>query len=149
MAIGLALREPIPETNTTSQRTTNRTVTTTPKKEVSRRDRIKEIIEDRIQEGEYLNTTLDKVTINDDLGNEEEGYYIALVYLEFDIMNSEKTGNEVMKMYSDDLVSTIANKGVEDISEFVVFWEDEHNDRSLKYAYEYKDGGFYIADVVE
>ena len=52
-----------------------------------------------------------------------------------------------MKMYSDDLVATLAKKGITDISEAAIFWEDEYNNRNVKYAYEYKDGEFYIEDI--
>ena len=55
----------------------------------------------------------------------------------------------MMRMYSDDLVATLANQGIDDISQVAIFWKDEYNDRDLKYAYEYRDGGFYITDIVE
>ena len=62
--------------------------------------------------------------------------------------NTHETANEMMKMYSDDLVATIAKKGIQDISEVAVFWEDNYNNRNLKHAYEYRNGGFYVTDVM-
>ena len=53
-----------------------------------------------------------------------------------------------MRMYSDDLVATLAENGVTDISEAVIFWEDEYNNRTVKYAFEYRNGGFYITDIM-
>lgn len=114
-----------------------------------RKDELEKAIKDRVEEGEYRKVSIDKIAINDDLGNEEEGYYIALVYLIFGVQNREKTANEMMRMYSDDLVATLANQGIKDISEAVVFWKDEYNNRDLKYAYEYKDAGFYLTDSME
>lgn len=117
-------------------------------KEIDRKSEIEKAIKDRINEGYYHSVSIEEITINDDMGKDEEGYYIALIKLYFEIKNRRKTANEMMRMYSDDLVATLANKGIEDISEVVVFWKDEYNDRSLKYVYEYKDGGFYIADIM-
>ncbi len=64
------------------------------------------------------------------------------------IKQSIITANQMMKMYSDDLVTTLAKKGIKDISEAAVFWKDSYNNRNLKYAYEYRNGGFYVTDVM-
>jgi len=53
----------------------------------------------------------------------------------------------MMRMYSDDMVATLANQGVNDVSEAVVFWEDDYNNRTVKYAYEFMNGAFYVADI--
>lgn len=112
-----------------------------------RKRELKRDIESRINEGEYTSAKLDKITINNNLGDEEGETYIALVYLKFDIKNRRKTANEMMKMYSDDLAATLANKGIKDIAEIAIFWEDEYNDRNVKYAYEYEDGQFFVTDI--
>lgn len=104
-------------------------------------------IRDKFNSGDYTNAKLNSITINENLGTDTSDDYIALVYLKFDIKNSRETGNEVMKMYSNDLVAKLANEGITDISEVAVFWEDEYNNRSVKYAYEYKNDGFYIMDI--
>ncbi len=52
-----------------------------------------------------------------------------------------------MKMYSNDLMASLAKKGITDISEAAIFWEDKYNNRNVKYSYEYKDGNFYITDI--
>ncbi len=44
------------------------------------------------------------------LGTEDDGDYIALVYLVFNTKNTISTGNDVMRMYSDDLVATLAEQ---------------------------------------
>jgi len=115
---------------------------------VSRSTEIENAIRSRIDEGKYNNAKLDKITINNDYGSDSpEDYFIALVYFVFDIKNTRATGNEVMRMYSDDLVATLANQGIEDITEAAIFWQDDYNNRSVKYAYEYRDGGFFISDI--
>lgn len=118
-------------------------------KELDRKDEIKKAIKVRLDEGKYSNVKLKDITINDNLGIDEPGYYIALVYLNFNVKNRVKTGNDVMALYSDDLVATLANKGIKDVSEVAVFWRDEYNNRDLKYAYEFKGEGFYLTDKVE
>lgn len=116
-------------------------------KELNEAEKIEKVIRDRIDEGEYRSTKLDRITVNENLGTEEGGDYIALVYLKFDIKNTKNTGNKMMRMYSDDLVAAMASKGITNVCEAAVFWEDEYNDRNLKYTYEYRNGGFYITDI--
>lgn len=113
----------------------------------SREDEIESVINNRINEGEYNDSTLEKIQINKDMSQEDSDKYIALVYLTFDIKNSTKTANDMMRMYSDDLSATLADKGVEDVTEVAVFWKDEYNNRDVKYAYEYKDGKFFVSDI--
>lgn len=100
-----------------------------------------------INEGDYLNTTVNEVTLNDNMGNDEGGY-ILLVRGTFDIKNSRESGNDVLRMYSNDLMGTLAKEGVEDIIESAIFWRDDYNNRTVKYSYEYKDGQFEIYDVM-
>ncbi|MCT4507900.1 MAG: hypothetical protein N4A48_03940 [Tepidibacter sp.] len=115
--------------------------------EVSRKSEIETAVRNEFSNGDYLNVKLSKITINENLGTEASDDYIALIYLKFDVKNTRKTGNNVMRMYSDDLVAKLANQGIADISESAIFWEDEYNERDVKYAYEYKNGGFYIMDI--
>lgn len=103
---------------------------------------IEKAIVERINDGEYMSATLDRYAIN---GESEE--CIVLVYFNFEAMNKEETGNDMMKMYSDDIVATLANASFDNISEATIFWEDEYNNRSVKYAYEYDGNGFYISDI--
>lgn len=110
--------------------------------------KIEDSIKARINEGEYTNTVLDSITINKNLGESApNNTYIALVYIDFNVKNTRNTGNPVMRMYSDDLVSTLVKKGHKNISEACVFWTDKYNNRNIKYAYEYKNGAFYISDI--
>ena len=113
-----------------------------------RKSEIEKEIRNRINEGDYSGAKLDRITINENLGTEEPDDYIALVYFTFERKNTHETANEMMKMYSDNLVATIAKKGIQDISEAAVFWEDNYNNRNLKHAYEYRNGGFYVTDVM-
>ncbi|NMD34209.1 MAG: hypothetical protein GYA84_09535 [Firmicutes bacterium] len=114
-----------------------------------RKAELETTVEDIIKNRDYGDdVVIEDIAINRDMGRDEEGYYVALVRLKFERKNRRKTANEMMRMYSDDIVATLADKGVEDVSEAAVFWKDEYNNRNLKYAYEFKNGKFYITDVV-
>lgn len=115
----------------------------------NRKEEIEKIIKKRFDDGDYKNVKLDRITINENLGTDNPDDYVALVYFKFDIRNKKETGNNLMGMYSDDLVATLAKQGITDISEAAIFWEDDYNNRKLKYAYEYRNEGFYITDKVE
>lgn len=118
-----------------------------PEKDLTEAEKIEKIIRDRVIEKEYRKVEINEITINENLGTEEDGDYIALVYLDFNVMNPEGTGNKMMRMYSDDLVANLANSGIDTVCEAAVFWKDDYNNRNLKYAYEYENGGFYITDI--
>jgi len=113
-----------------------------------RKSEIERAIKNRINEGDYSGATLDRITINENLGTEDPDDYIALVYFTFERPNTRITASKMTKLYSDDIVATLANKGIRDISEAIIFWEDNYNNRNLKYAYEDKNGGFYVTDVM-
>lgn len=114
--------------------------------ELGRTGEIEKAIRGRIDDGDYKNAKLDRITINENLGTDTNDY-IVLVYFNFEVRNRIETGNEVMRTYSDDLAATLANKGITDVAEIAVFWEDEYNNRNVKHAYEYKNGAFYISDI--
>lgn len=113
-----------------------------------RKGEIFDIVLERIEDNEYANATITEIEINDNAGTDVEGDYILLVRGSFDVKNSKETGNEVMRMYANDLMAHITEKEVNDIVESAIFWRDDYNDRDLKYAYEYKDGAFHITDVM-
>lgn len=116
-------------------------------REINRKSELEKAIRNRINDGDYTYTKLDRITINENLGTDIPDDYIVLVYFIFDIKNTRNTGNNLMRMYSDDLVATLANKGITDISEAAIFWEDQYNSRSVKYAYEFRNDGFFIMDI--
>lgn len=57
--------------------------------------KIEKILTDRITE-QYTMTQIDRITINDDLGTEADGDYIALVYLTWDRKNTGKTSKKML-----------------------------------------------------
>ncbi len=113
-----------------------------------RKAEIYDIVLSRIESGDYLNATITDIKLNDNLGTDTEGDYILLVYGSFDVKNSKETGNKLLRMYADDLMASVAGEGVTEVIEGAVFWEDDYNNRTVKYAYEFEDGNFIITDVM-
>lgn len=165
VAVGLALLDPDEDNDQNIPDTTPATVSddnsidedtdaATNKNEIinpydGRKSEIFDIVLNRINSGDYTNTTITDIKLNDDLGTDLEEDYILLVYGSIDVNNSKETGNKLLRMYADDLMASVAGEGVTEITEGAVFWGDDYNDRKVKYAYEYKDGAFYISDVME
>lgn len=103
----------------------------------------KKILTERIEE--YHNAVIDRITINDDLGTEEENDYIALVYLTWNTKNSGKLSKEMLKMYSDDLAATLANEN-DTVQEIAIFWTVPYLNDTAKCSYERVPDGFVVMD---
>ena len=96
---------------------------------------------------EYSSTDITDFKLNDDLGTEAEGDYIALVYLPRNVKNSEATSKDMLKMYSDDLAVYAAEK-CPTIQEIAVFWKVPYLSKNAKYSYERKGDAMYVTDEI-
>lgn len=109
--------------------------------------KIETVISNRIVE-KYTYTNIDEITINDDLGTDKEGDYIALVYLTWEQKNSGKTSKEVLTMYSNDLAATVAKEN-SNVQEIAIFWTVPYlNNATAKCSYERKNGEMFETDIV-
>lgn len=114
--------------------------------ELTRKEEIEKLIWDRA-EAEYAKSfEINKITINDNLGEGGEGTYIVLVYADFTAKNKTKTADDMVKMHSTDIAGFLHQEGVTDVAEVAVFTKDLYNNRSLKSSFEWKDNGFYLSD---
>lgn len=96
----------------------------------------------------YTSTDISSITINDDLGTDEDGDYIALVYLTWNVKNKPDTTKDVLAMYSEDFAARIGTD-ILDVSEFAVFWTVPYyseTDTAVKYSYERVEGGMVQTD---
>ena len=84
--------------------------------------KIEKILTDRITE-QYTMTQIDRITINDDLGTEADGDYIALVYLTWDQKN---TGS---------------------VNEIAIFWTVPYLNDTAKCSYQRNGDGFVEMDM--
>ena len=107
---------------------------------------IEKTIKDRVSEN-YTQTTVDRISINDDLGTESnQNDWVVLVYLTWDVHNSGETSEKVLRMYSDDLAASLA-KEYENIQEIACFWEVPNlTSNTSKWAYERSGDGMYLTD---
>lgn len=108
-------------------------------------EQIEKIINDRIAE-EYTSTDIEKIIINDNLGTDEDGDYIALVYLIWNVKNSGKTSKEMLETYSSDLAATLAEQN-ETVKELAIFWTVPYLNDNAKCSYKRIPNGFAEMDM--
>lgn len=88
-------------------------------------------------------TDIDGITINADASN--DGKYIALVNLTWNVSNHGDTSKKMLSMYSEDLAATVANE-CPDASGVTVFWDVPYLNGTAKVAYESNGKGMMLAD---
>ncbi len=94
----------------------------------------------------YTYTDIESISINDDLGTDEEGDYIILARLIWNQKNKASTSKEMLSMYSSDFAARI---GIEQpsVSEVAIFWTVPYLDNaSAKWSYERVDAGMQLSD---
>lgn len=84
-------------------------------------------------------TQIDRITINDDLGTEADGDYIALVYLTWNQKNTGKTSKKMLEMYSSDLAATLGEQN-SSVNEIAIFWTVPYLNDTAKCSYK-RNGG--------
>lgn len=139
-------------TSTTSEtieeNTSTKTEITTNYDASTEEGKIESIITDRISDKFDEYTQVEKITINEDLGTDKKGDYVALVYLTWTQENSTDTSKEVLKMYSSDLAATVG-KETDSVQEIAIFWTvPYHGSATSKCAYERKNGNMYEMDTM-
>ncbi len=96
----------------------------------------------------YTYTTLDKITVNPNLGTDKEDDYIALVYLTWSQMNKGDTSKKMLDMYSSDMAVHVY-EDLPEIQELAVFWTVPYlNNGSAKISFERKSNGMAYIDTV-
>lgn len=121
--------------------------TSGPAEPASPEDILTEYITTRVTEN-YSRTDIDKITINEDLGTEEEGDYVALTYLIWNVQNKPDMTETMLQMYSNDLAASIAIDHPE-VHSMAVFWQVPYlGENTSKWSYERKGEGMYMDDKV-
>lgn len=112
-------------------------------------DKEKERVEKQIQayiDKNYTFTTIDSITINPNLGTDDEKDYIALVNLTWDQKNSGKTSKSVLDMYSSDMAARVY-EDLPELSELAVFWNVPYLKAYAKISFERKKNGMAYSDT--
>lgn len=113
--------------------------------ELSREDKIKSVVEAIIHD-DLNSTDVNKLEVNENLGL-DDGSYIVLPHLKWNVKNKEKTTREMLEMYSDHLAVKLAEES--DVSEITVFWEVPYHlegDNIAKFMYERSGDGMAKTD---
>lgn len=109
--------------------------------------KIESTIRQRVSD-KYDNTDITKITVNEDAGTDNPDDYIALVYLKWNVKNSESTSEEMLSMYSNDLAATVSEE-YEDVQEITIFWEVPYlTDNTSKWTFERKEKNMYLTDSI-
>lgn len=77
---------------------------------------ITSLIEDKI-----TNAEIDKIEVNEHLGTQEDGDYIALIHLKYKPKNSNETTLKLIDLYNNEIGAQLAKQ--KEIQEVTIFWE--------------------------
>ena len=115
--------------------------------EISEYDKVKNQILAYIDEN-YTLTDLDDITVNEDMGTDEDGDYVVLVNLTWNQKNKGSTSQEMLDLYSSDIAAR-TYKDLPEVQELCIFWTVPYlNDGKAKISFERTDGGMVYTDKV-
>lgn len=103
-----------------------------------------------IVEEYYSSTDITNIAINENHGTEDDGDYIALVYLTWNVKNKPDTTKQMLSMYSEDFAARIGTD-IQNVSEFTVFWTVPYYsevETAVKYTYARVEGGMIQTDCL-
>ncbi len=118
-----------------------------PDVELTEEEQIKADLENIVSEN-YASTDVTEITLNENLGTDDEADYVALVYLTWNVKNKPDTTKQMLAMYSEDFVARVG-QDIQAITDFSIFWTVPYyseTETAAKYSYERKDGGMYQSD---
>jgi hypothetical protein len=131
------------ETSTAAASTTRTTLSGTDTERSKVKNKVQQYIDDN-----YTYTSIDSVTVTEDLGTDDAGDYIASVSLTWDQKNSGKTSQEMLKLYSSDMAARMYDD-LPEIQELVVYWTVPYlNNGSAKISFERTDNGMKYTDKI-
>lgn len=105
------------------------------------KDSIRDIVSDELSD-----VTVNKIDVNEHMGR-NDGTYIALPYLKWNVENSAGTTLKMLKKYSDHLAAKLADD--KNVSEITVFWEVPYHlegNNVAKFMYERSGDGMAKVD---
>ncbi|MCI8925214.1 MAG: hypothetical protein HFI45_14675 [Lachnospiraceae bacterium] len=94
----------------------------------------------------YTYTDIESLTVNENLGTEEDGDYIILARLTWNQKNKASTSQDMLSMYSSDFAARIG-MDQPSVNEVAIFWTVPYlNNANAKWSYERNDDGMYLSD---
>lgn len=114
-----------------------------PKDKIS--SKVKSVIKDSTSQ---TKVSITSISVNENLGTDEENDFVVLAYLSFDVKNNAKTTKEMLVLLNNQIGANMA--GIDNISELTIFWEvpylNSSNDNIAKANLLRNDKGFYFED---
>lgn len=106
------------------------------------KDKVRECVKD------YSDTSITDIKINPDAGTDVEGDYVVLVYLKYDVNNSQETTKKMLDMYSSDMAARLG-KDVPEVQEVAIFWTVPYlNNGTAKISFERSGDNMKYTDKV-
>lgn len=115
-------------------------------KELTREEEIQALVAD-ITDDDFMATEIKEVAVNPDLGN-DDGNFIVLPKLKWEMSNKAKRTKVMLEEYSDHLAAKLAAES--DINEITVFWEVPYHlegDNVAKFNYSRSGDDMAIGEV--
>ncbi|MCU4900747.1 hypothetical protein OB975_25180 [Bacillus cereus] len=72
-------------------------------------------------ENKITNAEIDKIEVNEHLGTQEDGDYIALIHLKYKPKNSNETTLKLIDLYNNEIGAQLAKQ--KEVQEVTIFWE--------------------------
>ena len=96
----------------------------------------------------YIDTDIESISVNENLGTDEPGDYVLLVRLIWNQKNSGSTSKDILSLYSEDFAARIGmDQSV--VNEIAIFWTVPYLDNAnAKWAYERNGEGMYQTDTM-
>lgn len=92
--------------------------------------------------------SITSISINENLGTDEENDFVVLAYLSFDVKNKPKTTKEMLNLLNNEIGVNMAE--IDNISELTIFWEvpylNSSHDNVAKANLLRNDKGFYFEE---
>lgn len=96
----------------------------------------------------YLDTKIDNITVNPDMGTEKNDDYVVLVRLTWNVKNSSEQSKKMLDMYSSDMAARIY-QDLPEVQELAIFWTVPYlNNGNAKISFERVSGGMKYSDKV-
>lgn len=94
------------------------------------------------------NVSITSISINENLGTDEENDFVVLAYLSFDVKNKPNTTKEMLTLLNNEIGVNMAE--IDNISELTIFWEvpylNSSNDNVAKANLLRNEKGFYFEE---
>lgn len=137
----------VPET--TVEKTVEASTTTETTAPADPKDEIVSEVESSVRSSlSRVDATISDISVNENLGTDNEDDYIALIYLSFDAKNTPRTSKDMINLITNEVAYNLVK--VNNISEITIFWTvpylSSSNNNIAKANLLRNKSGFYFAD---